>query len=296
MTVGSYAPNDWGLYDAFGNVWEFCLDRWEENISNYGGRINVNLETPGSTISGTATSYHVMRGGGYGSAAGSCRPAHRDGGTSASKVTGFRVTCKAGLQKLPVGMEDGAMCGDEVSALRKALCGAALAAAVLGMAVASPHDCPEQSSPASQSGLICAYSSDVAAAPRLRGVMSPGGDLTEADFQKLEEWGVKLIRFQMCRRNWKGIGGRSRRRSADADHHRVQPEGRPLDIRRHAALHGGVVGDGLGGVREPKRADGGRKRHVPQLQQPGEVFPSERPDAVADVVFENAWPASFRPS
>ena len=98
MTVGSYAPNDWGLYDAFGNVWEFCLDRWEENISNYGGRINVNLETPGSTISGTATSYHVMRGGGYGSAAGSCRPAHRDGGTSASKVTGFRVTCKAGLQ------------------------------------------------------------------------------------------------------------------------------------------------------------------------------------------------------
>ena len=43
------------------------------------------------------------------------------------------------------------------------------------------------------------------AAPRLRGVMSPGGDMTEADFLKLREWGATLIRFQMCRRNWKGI-------------------------------------------------------------------------------------------
>ena len=97
-SVGSYAPNDWGLYDVFGNVWEFCLDRWEENISNYGGRINVNLEAPGSTISGTSTSYHVTRGGGYSSDAKSCRPAHRDGGTSANKAVGFRVACTAGLQ------------------------------------------------------------------------------------------------------------------------------------------------------------------------------------------------------
>ena len=97
-SVGSYAPNDWGLYDVFGNVWEFCLDRWEENIRNYGGRINVNLEAPGSTISGTSTSYHVARGGAYGYEAKCCRPAHRDGGTSASKAVGFRVACTAGLQ------------------------------------------------------------------------------------------------------------------------------------------------------------------------------------------------------
>jgi formylglycine-generating enzyme required for sulfatase activity len=97
-SVGSYAPNDWGLYDVCGNVWEFCLDRWEENIRNYGGRINVNLEAPGSTISGTSTSYHVARGGAYGFEAKCCRPAHRDGGTSASKSFGFRVVCTAGLQ------------------------------------------------------------------------------------------------------------------------------------------------------------------------------------------------------
>jgi formylglycine-generating enzyme required for sulfatase activity len=97
-SVGSYAPNDWGLYDVFGNVWEFCLDRWEEDIRNYEGRINVDLEVPGKTISGTSTAYHVTRGGSWDSLAKSCRPAHRDGGTSANKAIGFRVTCTAGLQ------------------------------------------------------------------------------------------------------------------------------------------------------------------------------------------------------
>ena len=59
--------------------------------------------------------------------------------------------------------------------------------------------------PVPESAFACAYTPEVSATPRLRGVMSPGGDMTEADFLKLEEWGVKIIRFQMCRRNWKGI-------------------------------------------------------------------------------------------
>ena len=28
VAVGSYPPNEWGVYDLAGNVWEFLLDRW----------------------------------------------------------------------------------------------------------------------------------------------------------------------------------------------------------------------------------------------------------------------------
>ena len=43
----------------------------------------------------------------------------------------------------------------------------------------------------------CAYSPKVAERRRLRGVMSPGADMTEDDFETLREWGATLIRYQM---------------------------------------------------------------------------------------------------
>ena len=53
---------------------------------------------------------------------------------------------------------------------------------------------------------VCAYTADVLARPRLRGVMSGGGNMHEDDFKTLHEWGATLLRFQMVR-DWHGVNG-----------------------------------------------------------------------------------------
>ena len=50
------------------------------------------------------------------------------------------------------------------------------------------------------------YTPDISARPRLRGVMSGGGDMTEEDFKTLHAWGATLLRFQMVR-DWHGVDG-----------------------------------------------------------------------------------------
>ncbi|MBR2838468.1 MAG: acetylxylan esterase [Kiritimatiellae bacterium] len=51
---------------------------------------------------------------------------------------------------------------------------------------------------------VAAYTPDVAARPRMRGVMSPARDVNEDDFKTLKSWGATLLRFQIVR-NWHGI-------------------------------------------------------------------------------------------
>lgn len=105
---GSYNANDFGLYDMVGNVWEACLDWWEQNPQACTSWINIDSANPQNAFDGTAvgkgsagayTGTTVVKGGGWKSSAESCRSACRTnvaqngGGTD----IGFRLVCRAGL-------------------------------------------------------------------------------------------------------------------------------------------------------------------------------------------------------
>ena len=97
--VGSYEPNDWGLYDMYGNVWEITLDSGTD-ITTDG--------TPRATGNSLA-----LRGGSWCSPASYCRPTMRWNGNSplfdsnygigntaaqCRQAIGFRLACPVGIQ------------------------------------------------------------------------------------------------------------------------------------------------------------------------------------------------------
>jgi len=98
--VGSYAPNDWGLYDVHGNVWEWCLDWYADDITAHDGKVNIDPATPENTRSGAPGGYRVIRGGSFNYGASFSRPAYRNSGnpTLRYSVYGFRLLCYAGLR------------------------------------------------------------------------------------------------------------------------------------------------------------------------------------------------------
>lgn len=68
--VGLLYPNDWGLYDLSGNVWEWCADHWHESY----------LRAPKdgmAWISDDENNNRVVRGGAGGSSPRLCRCANR---------------------------------------------------------------------------------------------------------------------------------------------------------------------------------------------------------------------------
>ena len=87
--VGQRKPNAWGLYDLYGNVWEWCLD----DYMDYKYQI-ISMIDPCCLIDNY--SLKVLRGGSYAEDARDCRSARRESCVHTNpynESTGFRVVC-----------------------------------------------------------------------------------------------------------------------------------------------------------------------------------------------------------
>ena len=86
--VGTYAKNAWGIYDMSGNVMEYCLDYWKQDLTD------VDPETGSLTISGS----RPRRGGNFTCDPSAVRSAYRiEYGqvTTSDYQSGFRIAAPA---------------------------------------------------------------------------------------------------------------------------------------------------------------------------------------------------------
>ena len=91
--LGLKLPNDWGLYDMHGTVWEACLD-W------YSTSYDAADKTEPVGASSSSQNGRVYRGGSFGSAARDCRSAlvnWYDPATSGNRYLAYRLCCPVQL-------------------------------------------------------------------------------------------------------------------------------------------------------------------------------------------------------
>jgi formylglycine-generating enzyme required for sulfatase activity len=60
--VGTKKPNDWGLFDVHGNVWNWCQERYKLYATAKQGTALEDIEDGVSILS---TNRHVLRGGSF---------------------------------------------------------------------------------------------------------------------------------------------------------------------------------------------------------------------------------------
>ena len=88
IVVKSFSPNNWGLYQMHGNVWEWCQDTWDDY---------ANTPMDGSAATGGESSRRVLRGGAWFDEFDWLRSAYRSFGRPSDRDfnfdKGFRLVC-----------------------------------------------------------------------------------------------------------------------------------------------------------------------------------------------------------
>ena len=91
-SIGKYPANGYGLYDVVGNVYEWCLDKWDKNFYRYSPQ---NNPISGESIIGTVNNFtgirssRILRGGSCVSRPQNVRVAYRSRNTP--KFTCFSI-------------------------------------------------------------------------------------------------------------------------------------------------------------------------------------------------------------